>query len=146
MDNELPIKRFSTESAYCELKTSDHFAPILRGLSFSESHKFLLNVKQFSADALLDTGADISSLPASLIREHKLHPQYRLPIRLPDGHISDCNIYMLEVRVPGLSSVVERFFDSGLDEVILGRPILNKWRIILNPLRKGSSFDLEIEE
>ena len=101
---------------------------------------------KFSADALLDTGSDVSSIPAGLIREHNLHAQDRQAIKLLDGRVCDYGVYLLEVSVPGLSCVVERFIDYGLDEVILGRPILNKWRIILNPLRKGNTFDLEIEE
>ena len=49
--------------------------------------------------------------------------------------------------MPGLGAVIERFIDYGFQEVMLGRPILNKWRVVLNPSRKGSTnYDIEIED
>ena len=118
--------------------------PVIHRVSFKEA---VLSTITFTDTAVLDTGADVSNIPHALVSRHRLPVRDWEDVRWPDGSVRRCNVYLLEVRVPGLSAAIERFIDYGFEEVILGRPILNKWRIVLNPSRKGSSnYDIAIED
>lgn len=118
--------------------------PVIHRVSFREA---VIRAITFAGIAVLDTGADVSNIPHALVARYGLPVRDWEDARWPDGSVQRCNVYLLEVSVPGLSAAVERFIDYGFEEVILGRPILNKWRIVLNPSRKGSSkYDIEIED
>ena len=70
-----------------------------------------------------------------------------MSVEWPDGSTKTCNVYYLEVCVPGLAPLIERFIDYGFDEIILGRPILNSWRIVLDPFHKNpTGSEIEIED
>jgi len=118
--------------------------PVINRVSFKEAVVGTIN---FTDTAVLDTGADVSNIPHALVSRHRLPVRDWEEVRWPDGSVRTCNVYLLEVSVPGLAAVVERFIDYGFQEVMLGRPVLNKWRIVLNPTRKGlSNYDIEIED
>ena len=118
--------------------------PAIQRVSFREA---IIRTIVFADTAVLDTGADVSNIPHALVARYGLPVRDWEEARWPDGSVQRCNVYLLEVSVPGLSAAVERFIDYGFEEMILGRPILNKWRIVLNPSRKRSSqYDIEIED
>ena len=118
--------------------------PVIHRVSFKDA---IISTITFTDTAVLDTGADVSNIPHALVSRHRLPVRDWEDVRWPDESVRRCNVYLLEVRVPGLSAAIERFIDYGFEELILGRPILNKWRIVLNPSRKGSSnYDIEIED
>jgi hypothetical protein len=118
--------------------------PVIYRVSFREA---VIRTVTFGDTAVLDTGADVSNIPRAFVARYGLPVRDWEDARWPDGRVQRCNVYLLEVNVPGLSAVVERFVDYGFEEVILGRPILNRWRIVLDPSRKGSSkYDIEIAD
>jgi hypothetical protein len=61
-----------------------------------------------------------------LVSRHSLPVRDWEEVRWPDGSVRRCNVYLLKVNVPGLATVIERFIDYGFQEVMLGRPVLNK--------------------
>ena len=118
--------------------------PVIHRVSFKDA---IISTITFTDTAVLDTGADVSNIPHALVSRHRLPVRDWEDVRWPDGSVRRCNVYLLEVRVPGLSAAIERFINYRFEEVILGRPILNKWRIVLNPSRKGSgNYDIAIED
>jgi predicted aspartyl protease len=86
--------------------------------------------------AIIDTGADVSTIPSRLINDNKLVPRDVEEVEYPDGIVKSCDVFYLKVQITGLASIVERFVNYGLDELILGRNLLNRWRIVLNPAHK----------
>ena len=118
--------------------------PAIDRVSFREA---VISTINFTDTVVLDTGADVSNIPHALVSRHSLPVRDWEEVRWPDGSVRTCNVYLLEVNVPGLAAVIERFIDYGFQEVMLGRPVLNKWRVVLDPSRKGSSnHDIEIED
>jgi predicted aspartyl protease len=118
--------------------------PIIPNVKFREG---IFPSIEFTDSALIDTGADISNVPANLVR------QYHLPIRNwedvwspEDGSIKKFPVYLLKVEIPNLRPIAERFIDYGFEEVILGRNLLNRWRIVLDPSRNRSGPEIEIED
>ena len=118
--------------------------PVIDRVSFKEA---VISTINFTDAVVLDTGADVSNIPHALVSRHSLPARDWEEVRWPDGTVRICNVYLLEVNVPGLAAVIERFIDYGFQDVMLGRPVLNKWRVVLDPSRKGSSnYDIEIED
>jgi hypothetical protein len=118
--------------------------PVIDRISFKEAVVSTIN---FTDTAVLDTGADVSNIPHALVNRHRLPVRDWEEVLWPDGSVRRCNVCLLEVTVPGLSAVIERFIDYGFGDVMLGRPLLNKWRVVLNPSRKRSgNYDIEIED
>ena len=118
--------------------------PVIDRVSFKEA---VIRTINFTDTVVLDTGADVSNIPLALVSRHSLPVRDWEEVRWPDGSVRRCNVYLLEVKVPGLAAVIERFIDYGFQEVMLGRPVLNKWRVVLDPSRKGSgNSDIEIED
>jgi predicted aspartyl protease len=117
--------------------------PIIHDIDFNEP----LAKIAFVAEAVIDTGADFSIIPGKLISQYRLPVRDYIPVSWPDGTTKICDVYILQVGVPGLAALTEIFLDYGFDEVILGRPILNRWRIILDPSHKSlGSPELEIQD
>jgi len=101
----------------------------------------------FRETAIIDTGADVSNIPARLINHHNLPDRDWEDFRYPNGPIRSCPIFLLRVEVNGLRTmVVERFGDYGFDELILGRNLLNRWRIVLDPSHRRGLLEIEIED
>jgi len=99
---------------------------------------------RISGDAIVDTGADISCIPHSYVTTHGLTNTDTVKIQEHQSLI-DYPVYDLQVGVTGFTVVTERFIDYGDEELIFGRPILNSWRITLDPSRtQFNGFDLEI--
>ena len=98
----------------------------------------------FSEVAIIDTGADVSNIPSRLVTKHHLPAHDEEEITDPNGNKTLCDVYYLRVHITGLSSVIERFVEYGFNELILGRNLLNRWRIILDPSRKRPPVSEEI--
>jgi predicted aspartyl protease len=116
--------------------------PILHDIKFNEP----LAKIAFVAEAVIDTGADFSIISSRLINQYSLPVRDHIAVLWPDGTTKTCNAYILQVGVPGLATLTEMFLDYGFDEVILGRPILNRWSIILDPSHKRLGPELEIQD
>jgi len=117
--------------------------PLIPDVSFTDG---IIHSIKFSADSIIDTGADISNLPEALVR------QYRIPVRdwedvwWPNGTVQRRPVFLLKVEVPHLRSIMERFMDCGYPEVILGRNLLNRWSIMLDPTHIHSPHDIQIDD
>jgi predicted aspartyl protease len=117
--------------------------PIIHDVSFNEPIAKI----SFVGEAVIDTGADFSNIPGGVINQYRLTVRDYVSVELPDGTTKRCNVYILEVSVPGLATLTEKFVDYGFNEIILGRSILNCWRIILDPSHKSSSGpEIEIQD
>lgn len=117
--------------------------PVIHQASFNEP----IRKVAFLGEAIIDTGADFSNIPSEVIDQYRLHVRDYLLVDLPDGTTKTCRVYLLEVSVPGLATLTERFIDYGFDEIMLGRPVLNCWRIVLDPSHKVlTSAEIEIQD
>jgi len=92
--------------------------------------------------ALVDTGADATLVPAQLIRSLKLKPVDRKTLRSQWGEARLVNTYYVDVgianfRLPGIEVIA----DPLVDEIVIGRTILNKLTIHLY----GPAQTLDIE-
>lgn len=86
-----------------------------------------------SVTALLDTGADGSLVPMSYLREIIASPLVDTRIRSHWGEWRSAQLFVVDIdfgewRLPGVFVVG----DEQGDEIILGRNILNKLRLLLD--------------
>ena len=98
----------------------------------------------FRETAIIDTGADLSSIPARLVQLHNLPSRDEEEVTNADGTVKICDVFYLRVQIRGFTPVVERFVNYGFDELILGRNLLNRWRIVLDPSHKRPPATEEI--
>jgi predicted aspartyl protease len=86
-----------------------------------------------AVDALIDTGADASLVPLSFLSEIKAYTVGVTHIRSHWGERRRVYLYRIDIKIdditlPGIT-VVGVDFD---DEVVLGRDVLNKLRLLLD--------------
>ena len=86
-----------------------------------------------SVDALIDSGADASLVPLSLLREIQAHTFEATHIRSHWGERRRVHLYRIDIKIDGITlpgvTVVGDPFDN---EVVLGRDVLNKLRLLLD--------------
>lgn len=115
--------------------------PVIAEVHFREG---ILRTPEFISPAIIDTGADISNV------SHDIVTRFQIPVRnwenvwWPDGSQHKCPVYLLQVEVQNLRPITERFIDYGFQEMIFGRNLLNRWRMMLDPSRLVSGNEIEI--
>jgi predicted aspartyl protease len=85
--------------------------------------------------ALLDTGADGTLAPLSLLRDILAPPLIDTRIRSHWGEWRDVQLFAAEIVIQDLNLTLPGVFvvgDEVGDEVILGRNVINKLRIIVD--------------
>ena len=93
----------------------------------------LLNARRRSTlPAFLDTGADTTAIPENIINTFNLYPVGRL--RFEDVKAEPYNVYTYAIQITVQGIVIPRLevVPTGLDFVILGRDILNRFHLLLN--------------
>jgi predicted aspartyl protease len=93
-----------------------------------------------SAPALLDTGSDITAIPRSLANTLQLYPIGQ--IRLEDVQAQTLQVltYAVQLTIAGLIIPRLEVILTGLDYVVLGRDVLNRFYVLLNG--PETAFDL----
>lgn len=81
--------------------------------------------------ALLDTGADVTAIPDVLIERLKLYP-IRL-IEFEDFHANSSVVFTHKIRLTIAEIVIPQIevVPTGLDVVVLGRDVLNRFNVHL---------------
>ncbi|MCE7989902.1 MAG: hypothetical protein DYG89_52815 [Caldilinea sp. CFX5] len=81
--------------------------------------------------ALLDTGADVTAIPDILIERLKLYPIR--PIEFEDFHAHTNVVFTYKVRLTIAEIVIPQIevVPTGLDVVVLGRDVLNRFNLHL---------------
>jgi predicted aspartyl protease len=91
--------------------------------------------------AQLDTVADYTVVPAAIAEALQLVPMSEMPVSGFGGHIIYLFTYRLELSVRGFPVIVEEVISHPAEPfVLLGRNILNRYRIVLD----GPNLVLEL--
>ena len=92
--------------------------------------------------ALLDSAADRSVIPATIVEQLELVQIDEVPIMGFGGHLKMSPTYLAEFSIRQLDAVtVEVIADSDEPYVILGRDVLNSFRVLLD----GPNLVVEIQ-
>jgi hypothetical protein len=85
-----------------------------------------------NAPALLDTGSDMTAIPRSLASALQLYPIGR--IRLEDVQAQTLQVltYAVQLSIAGLIIPRLEVILTGLNYVVLGRDVLNRFYVLLN--------------
>jgi predicted aspartyl protease len=89
----------------------------------------------------LDTGADLTVLPESLIVELDLQSRSSILTRAFDGRLLQRPVYYVRLTMEGHVLEIVRCIASERSNVLLGRNVLNQFRVILD----GPAQQIEIE-
>jgi len=103
-----------------------------------------VNQQSARAAALLDTGADLCMIPEAVWHAFPDAPRTaRVPFRGAAG-AGEIDLYVVRIRlrdIPG-EWAVQAGVSSEVDEVLLGRDILNDLRLLLD----GPALEFELEK
>jgi len=92
--------------------------------------------------AQLDTAADLSVVPSRMVQELQLEQLGEFPALGFGGHLMTMPTFLVRIQVRGLApQVVEVFASPGEPYVLLGRDVLNRFRVTLD----GPNLVLDIE-
>ena len=89
-------------------------------------------------NALLDTGADCSLIPARIARQLRLPLVGRIRVAGVTGHAREVNVHAARVELSAFS-VLAPLAAFG-NEMIVGRDLLNRWRVALDGPRTITTF------
>lgn len=81
--------------------------------------------------ALLDTGSDVTAIPASLVQRLQLIPFSRLQLEDVSGETRTVLTYAVHLTIAELTLPRLEVIQTGLDQVILGRDVLNHLYVLL---------------
>jgi predicted aspartyl protease len=89
--------------------------------------------RRMAVDAIIDTGADATIVPVSLLRQVAARRSFEATIRSQWGERRRVYLYLVDLQLetftlPGIYVVGD---DQG-DEVVLGRDVLNRLRVLLD--------------
>ena len=91
--------------------------------------------------AFVDTGADGTVIPASFFRGFPASPDEQKYISTPWGERHEVDVYWLDVGIGDIRlPFIEIVADEQIDEVIVGRNVLNKLRVLLD----GIALEMDI--
>lgn len=88
--------------------------------------------RRFTTAALLDTGSDVTAIPASLVQRLQLIPFSRLQLEDVSGETRTVLTYALHLTIGELTLPRLEVIQTGLDQAILGRDVLNHLYVLLN--------------
>ena len=118
--------------------------PVVRGFRVFSTP---LNWEQTFVEALVDTGSDVSFLPAHLFLSlmnasdacRRLAIYDQMEVSGITGKQSDVPLFLLQYEIPGLRVKAEAAFLLLGSQALLGRNILNRYRVILDGILKGDN-------
>lgn len=82
--------------------------------------------------ALLDTGSDVTAIPASLVQRLQLIPFSRLQLEDVTGETRTALTYAVHLTIGELTLPRLEVIQTGLDQVIVGRDVLNHLYVLLS--------------
>ena len=82
--------------------------------------------------AILDTGADVTAIPESLVDRLKLYQVGRMYVEDVNGYTELVKTYVIRLVIAGHIIPEHRVLVTGLDFVVLGRDLLNKFYLLSN--------------
>lgn len=82
--------------------------------------------------AILDTGADITAIPELLVDRLKLYQVGRMYVEDVNGYTELIKTYVVRLAIAGHIIPEHRVLVTGLDFVVLGRDLLNKFYLLSN--------------
>jgi predicted aspartyl protease len=87
--------------------------------------------RRSTAAALLDTGSDVTAIPASLVQRLQLIPFSRLQLEDVSGETRTVPTYAVHLTIGELTLPRLEVIQTELDQVILGRDVLNHLYVLL---------------
>ena len=88
--------------------------------------------RRVTTSALLDTGSDVTAIPASLVQRLQLIPFSRLQLEDMNGETRMVLTYSVELSIGELTLPRLEVIQTGLDQAIVGRDVLNHLYVLLS--------------
>ncbi len=88
--------------------------------------------RRATVSALLDTGPDVTAIPSTLADKLQLYPFSRLVLEDVSGETRKVLTYGVRMTIGELTVPRLEVIQTGLDQVILGRDVLNQLYVFLN--------------
>lgn len=88
--------------------------------------------RRVTTAALLDTGSDVTAIPASLVQRLQLIPFSRLRLEDVSGETRTVLTYAVHLTIGELTLPRLEVIQTGLDQAILGRDVLNHFYVLLS--------------
>lgn len=93
-----------------------------------------------SLSALLDTGSDITAIPDSLAQPLQLYPIGQIQLESVEATTTTVLTYAVHLTIGDLSIPRLEVILTGLDFIVVGRDVLNRFYLLLNGPEQN--FDL----
>lgn len=95
--------------------------------------------RRMNVDAIIDTGADATIVPVSFLRQVAARRSFEATMRSQWGERRRVYLYLVDIQLETLvlPSIYVIGDDQG-DEVVLGRDVLNRLRMLLDGPRRVS--------
>jgi predicted aspartyl protease len=87
--------------------------------------------RRITAAALLDTGSDVTAIPVSLVQRLQVIPFSRLQLEDVSGETKTVQTYAVHLTIGELTLPRLEVIQTELDQVILGRDVLNHLYVLL---------------
>lgn len=88
--------------------------------------------RRATVSALLDTGSDVTAIPSDLADNLQLYPFSRLVLEDVSGETRTVLTYGVRLTIGDLIVPRLEVIMTGLDQMILGRDVLNQLYVLLN--------------
>jgi hypothetical protein len=88
--------------------------------------------RRITAAALLDTGSDVTAIPVSLVQRLQVIPFSRLQLEDVNGKTRTVQTYAVHLTIGELTLPRLEVIQTGLDQVIVGRDVLNHLYVSLS--------------
>ncbi len=95
-----------------------------------------LETEPVSVTGLLDSGAAITCVPLEIVKELGLRPVDQKEIKAYDGRSEKQYVYSAVIYLPTHESLITKVIGVKLNHALIGRDILNRWKLILNGPQK----------